>query len=56
MTSERFTDIEFARIVKRRHRVVAGRMAVTFTSVLVVGCLLVAVTTGHPAARVVGLP
>ena len=32
-----------------RHRVVAGRMAVTFTSVFVIGCVLTAMTTGHPA-------
>jgi hypothetical protein len=37
------------RVLLGRHRVVAGRMAVTFTSVFVLGCLLVAATTGHPA-------
>jgi hypothetical protein len=37
------------RVLLGRHRVVAGRMAVTFTSVFVIGCLLVAATTGHTA-------
>ncbi|MCC7044856.1 MAG: hypothetical protein IT183_13410 [Acidobacteria bacterium] len=37
------------RVLLGRHRVVAGRMAVTFTGALVAGSLLVATTTGHPA-------
>lgn len=37
------------RVLLGRHRVVAGRMAVTFTSTFIAGSLLVAVTTGHPA-------
>jgi hypothetical protein len=37
------------RVLLGRHRVVAGRMAVTFAGVLVAGSLLVAATTGHPA-------
>jgi hypothetical protein len=37
------------RVLLGRHRVIAGRMAVTFASTFVVGSLLVAATTGHPA-------
>lgn len=37
------------RVLLGRHRVIAGRMAVTFTSTFVAGSLLVAATTGHPA-------
>lgn len=39
-----------------RHRVVAGRMAVTFTSVFAVSSLLVAVTTGQPSAYMAAGP
>jgi hypothetical protein len=37
------------RVLLGQHRVVAGRMAVTFTAAFVTGCIVVAVTTGHPA-------
>lgn len=37
------------RVLLGRHRVIAGRMAVTFTGVFVLGGLAAAVTSGHPA-------
>ena len=37
------------RVLLGRHRVIAGRMAVTFTGVFVLGGLAVAVMTGDPA-------
>lgn len=37
------------RVLLGRHRVIAGKMAVTFTGVFVLGALAVAVMTGHPA-------
>lgn len=38
------------RVMLARHRVVAGRLAVTFTGVFAAGCLLFALTTRMPAA------
>jgi hypothetical protein len=38
------------RVLLARHSIVAGRMAVTFTSVFLAGALAVRYTTGHPRA------
>jgi hypothetical protein len=42
------------RVLLGRHRLVAARMSVAFSSVFVLGCLLLAVATGHRAGYVAG--